>query len=345
MSEENVTEESVDSILDGLDVGALEESVYGPTDSEEALTQDSEIEEQPEDDALEDTDEVNDEEVEDQPEDDTEETTEDDADEDKEVWEFNDLELDQEIRMTDGSVTTLKELEEGRLMQSDYTKKTQALAEERKEFEGTRDRAENMAEQVLSEHANIEQQWEQELHEASEAYRMNPADPSLQARYNTATATLTAAKQQTQATNSKYQEVKTERINAQIDDAASYAIENIPGWNEQYANDIVTYAKETHGIDEAALMEIMSGPALAIIDKAMKFDKGSKKATEKRSLAKKQGKSLRASNPSGKKATKQSAASKKNDTAMERYEKTGDFNELNDLLGDDFERSVFGDNH
>ena len=57
---------------------------------------------------------------------------EDDADDEIEVETVAELSDDTLVTLNDGTETTLSELKSGQLRQSDYTKKTQALAEERK---------------------------------------------------------------------------------------------------------------------------------------------------------------------------------------------------------------------
>ena len=59
------------------------------------------------------------------------------------------------VTLSDGTTATIAELKEGQLRQSDYTRKTQSLAEERKAVESTRERISQASQQLqaLHEHA------------------------------------------------------------------------------------------------------------------------------------------------------------------------------------------------
>ena len=59
---------------------------------------------------------------------------EDDDEDDLEEVSVVELDIDTPVTLQDGTQVTLAELKAGQLRQSDYTKKTQALAEERKSF-------------------------------------------------------------------------------------------------------------------------------------------------------------------------------------------------------------------
>lgn len=70
---------------------------------------------------------------------DTEDSEDDDGD-DEESSEPAALSDDTEVTLEDGSTVTVKELREGALRRDDYTRKTQQLAEERKELEQQREK-------------------------------------------------------------------------------------------------------------------------------------------------------------------------------------------------------------
>ena len=56
------------------------------------------------------------------------------------------------VKLPDGTTATIAELKEGQLRQSDYTRKTQALAEERKAVESTRERIGQATQQLQAMH-------------------------------------------------------------------------------------------------------------------------------------------------------------------------------------------------
>lgn len=60
------------------------------------------------------------------------------------------------VKLSDGSTVTIAELKEGTLRQSDYTRKTQAVAEERKRFEVEREGFNQLQQQTREQHALVQ---------------------------------------------------------------------------------------------------------------------------------------------------------------------------------------------
>jgi len=116
-----------------------DESVEGEVSEDEGVEGSEEDDSEQE----EDDESQSDEDDEDSDDDDSEEDDEDDS-ETEEV----ELSEDLEIELPDGTSATLKELREGHLRQADYTKKTQALAEERKKFEAESTKSQETLENV-----------------------------------------------------------------------------------------------------------------------------------------------------------------------------------------------------
>lgn len=65
---------------------------------------------------------------------------------------------DDKVRLSDGTVTTVKELKEGSLRQGDYTRKTQAVAQEREAVTAERTRVGQLAQQ-LDQQLAVASQW------------------------------------------------------------------------------------------------------------------------------------------------------------------------------------------
>jgi hypothetical protein len=102
-----------------------------------------------------------------------EETTDEESDEEEPL--FND---DTEIELGDDQKIKLSELKDGFLRQSDYTKKTQALADERKTFEAERTEHEPVAQlnKFLSENPYVNQQIVQAVNEFMQTGDLNIED-------------------------------------------------------------------------------------------------------------------------------------------------------------------------
>ena len=281
-----------------------------------------------------DIEEVEDDEAEDETDDESENNLENEGDEetdkevDNEIWDIEDLETNQVIRLADGTETTVQGLIDGQMMQSDYTKKTQALADERKEIETLKETVMQQAELATSENEKIAIAWQDELQDAENAFRANPIDANLKQRYDIATVNFNAAVKQYDDSESVHKELRQERLTTQINQANEYASEHIEGWNQDMARDLVGFAVEQTGVPQEQLMDSITGPALHIISLAMKQVKGEKVATQKRSIAKKTGKSLKQSASKAKPVSKKAKSDKQDAEAIKRYEQSGDVEDL-----------------
>lgn len=125
--------DNIDDFIDSIDFSDDEQPEQ---DSEETVEETEEVEEEVTEDEVE--PDSDDEEQQDETEEETEESDEESEGEESEDDEEAGTELSDETEIDlgdDKNPVTLKELKDGYLRQSDYTKKTQALAEERKEIE------------------------------------------------------------------------------------------------------------------------------------------------------------------------------------------------------------------
>jgi len=88
-----------------------------------------------------------------------EESTEDDQDEDEDDSEDESdedvLGEDARVRLKDGTVTTVSDLEQGNLRQSDYTRKAQAVAEEKQAIDAERQRVQEHFQQLEQQFAFV----------------------------------------------------------------------------------------------------------------------------------------------------------------------------------------------
>ena len=85
----------------------------------------------------------------------SEDLSEDDPDEESDEPEYANGRFaadNARVKLPDGTTATIAELKEGTLRQSDYTRKTQALAEERKAVESTRERIGQATQQLQAMH-------------------------------------------------------------------------------------------------------------------------------------------------------------------------------------------------
>lgn len=335
--------------------GAVEDSVEGAandlfdlleSEGEAALENPGSVEPEgdAEEDAAESIEEVLDEEDEpeeldevettDEESDDTEETEDEEVtDEDEDEEEAAEEELVFEWEDEDGNTQrlTLEELEQGQLRQADYTKKTQELAEERKQTEAERESLQQarqeyaqrleLAQQVIEQSVPEEPDWEKLRKENPGEYAALRADYDAHQRD---LQTLQAERQrvhqeQVQAWQEKHVEAKKEMRET--------LKQTVSEWDSdekllQGLEEIETYAVDTYGWAPQQLGAVTDPNIVVALRKAMLYDR---LENEEKPKVRKKTKKAKVLKPGGRarKGTKRKASEKKKRAKLERARKTG----------------------
>jgi hypothetical protein len=290
-SSEQDTIERLTALLESeLDNPEVEEQ--SDQEADEAETVDAEFEEAPE----EETEEA--EEVDEDP------TDEAEAEESEAMFEV------------DGQSVTAEELKLGYLRQSDYTKKTQAVAEQRKAFEAQTAASEatisalmSAAGADISRFQNVN--WEQAAIDNPDQYRQ------AKAAYEQAQSTYNLIKAQAD----QFQTQQQQQTDAAFKEAAKESLTvlktNIPNWNNDLYYKIGDYAQGL-GVSGEEFNQVSDHRVITALWKAMQFDQA-KQVTAKKKAKSSPTKTLSGSKADSTKAVESERARK----TRERLGKTG----------------------
>lgn len=164
---------------------------------------------------------------------------EDDADDEIEVETVAELSDDTPIILNDGTETTLAELKSGQLRQSDYTKKTQALAQERQTLEADMEKltAERQAYAQLLPQLQRQLSGEVTAEEQQQLEQLRDTDPMQYMMYKDQ---LTARQEKAQAVKAEMERVQAGMAEEQQKQMASYIqhenellFDKLPEWKDQ----------------------------------------------------------------------------------------------------------------
>jgi hypothetical protein len=277
----------------------------------ESAEDEPEVEEQADQEA--DEADIVDAEFEEAPEEDTaeaEEVEEDPTDEAEEE------EPEEQMFEVDGESLSAEELKLGYLRQSDYTKKTQAVAEQRKAYEAQSAQTEatmnallSAAGADLSRFQNVN--WEKAAIDSPEQYKQ------AKAAYEQAQSTFNYIKEQAD----QYQTQQQQQADAANKEAATESLTvlktNIPQWSNDLYYKIRDYAR-TLGVDGDEFNQVSDHRLITALYKAMQFDQA-KKVTAKKKIKPSASKTLSGSKADSTKAVESESARK----TRERLRKTG----------------------
>ena len=263
-------------------------------EADQADTVDTEFE-----DVLE-TDAVEDEEVED--------PTEDPEAEDSEK------ELTFEI---DGEVHTAEELKLGFLRQSDYTKKTQLVSEQRQAFEAQSQQAEaTMSALMSAANADLTRfqgvNWEAVAADNPDQYRQ------AKAAYEQTKSTYDFIKSQADQFQAQTQQQDAAQLKQDAQDSLTVLKTQIPNWTNDLYYRIGDYAHKNLGVSSEEFNKVADHRIITALHKAMLFD-SAKQVTAKKKLKASATKTLSGSKADSSTTTKTEGTRK----ARERLKKTG----------------------
>lgn len=252
-------------------------------------------------------------EFEEAPEEDTAEAEEVEEDPTDEAEEEESEELTFEV---EGETLTAEELKLGYLRQSDYTKKTQAVAEQRKAFEAQSEQAEatmnalmSAAGADLSRFQNVD--WEKAAIDSPEQYKQ------AKAAYEQAQSTYNLIKAQAD----QFQTQQQQQTEAAQKEAAKESLTvlktNIPNWNNDLYYKIGEYAQGL-GVSGEEFNKVSDHRLITALWKAMQFDQA-KQVAAKKKVKPSATKTLSGSKADSTKAVESESARK----TRERLRKTG----------------------
>lgn len=251
-------------------------------------------------------------EFEEAPEEETEEAEEVDEDPTDEA----DAEESEAMFEVDGESLSAEELKLGYLRQSDYTKKTQAVAEQRKAFEAQSEQAEatmnalmSAAGADLSRFQNVD--WEKAAIDNPDQYRQ------AKAAYEQAQSTYNLIKAQAD----QFQTQQQQQTEAAQKEAAKESLTvlktNIPNWNNDLYYKIGEYAQGL-GVSGEEFNKVSDHRLITALWKAMQFDQA-KQVTAKKKAKSSPTKTLSGSKADSTKAVQSESARK----TRERLRKSG----------------------
>ena len=189
-------------------------------------------------------------------------------------------ELDDDVTVTiDGREVPVSEIREQRMLQADYTRKTQALAEQRdliKEREKLNaaylGQQEAIFKQRLSELQNMN--W-QELAKDPQAFQQKQTEAqALQLQYG-------QFQQQQKAWLQQIQQFEEQAQAAQAQAAQKELKNRIKGWNNGLYYSLVDYAEKT-GFNREEVLKYVDPNVFILLQKAKAYDEAQKASTKKR---------------------------------------------------------------
>jgi hypothetical protein len=205
--------------------------------------------------------------------------TEEDADGDD--ADGDDKDEKSELIDVDGDLVSVDELKLGYLRQSDYTRKTQAVAEQRKAAEEERQYYASTLNSLLATvGADIQRfqsvDWERAAVENPQQYKQ------AKAAYEQSTALFENIKHQTQDFVGRAQETQKQALKAQAKESISILKTTIPGWSNDLYAQIGEFAQKELGFKPDEFNNIADHRAIVSIYEAMQYRRNRKVATEKK---------------------------------------------------------------
>ena len=231
----------------------------------------------------------------------------------------------------DGEEITVEELKRGHLRQRDYTRKTQALSEERQALEGQQAEIERERMQYAQLLPQLRQRIEQTAEQEPDWDTLYDTDPQMAARaerqWRKQQEERQAQLQAVEAEQQRLQQLQQQQVDQMraryIEQQREILPEMIPEWRDskvaaKEANDLRNFLMN-EGFSEEDISGLANASLVKIARKAMLFDKGSKQATEAKKKPKTAGKRTLKSGSRGSQPRPKSEYAK----AQQALQKTG----------------------
>jgi hypothetical protein len=298
-----------------------EEEASEQPEAEEAEAAEAEDTEQAEDEAEADADDADDSEAEPEEDDDTE-------DED----EYETILVDgEEVQVT------RDELKKGYQRQADYTRKTQEVAEQRKQVEQERQQYQQTLQQLSERARQYEQALEQSFEQEPDWNRLWQEDPDEYNRqrweWQDRKERLQQAQRERQEAERHQQAERQRQFQARVQEEHQKLVnDRLPQWQDpdtakREKQDVMTYAKQL-GYTDDELQYIADSRAVEALYKAMKYDDLQSKKPAAKKKAAKAPKPARSGTPK----TKRDVRAREQEQLNKRLSKTGSVNDAVDLL-------------
>ena len=203
---------------------------------------------------------------------DSEEESDDDAEDDDKAEQLVEI---------DGEQLTLEEVKLGYLRQSDYTKKTQAVAEQRKAVEEeSQYYASTLNSLLTAVGADVQRfqgvDWERAAVENPEQYRQ------AKQAYEHSLQTFNGIRGQVEDFVKRTKETQEAALKAQAKEAVAVLKATIPGWSNDLYAQIGEYAQKELGFAPEEFNNIADHRAIRSIWDSMQYTRGRKVVTEKK---------------------------------------------------------------
>jgi hypothetical protein len=272
MSDEQTTTDSTE--VDNSDIISRLTAVLESDDQTEEPSNEEEVVDEATDKVIEEDQELDpDEEL-------TEEVEEDPTEENLEEGEETPELITEGMIEIDGETLSVEEIKLGYLRQGDYTKKTQAVAEQRKaaedqtkSYESTLSALLTASGADLSRFDNVN--WEQAAVENPDQYKQ------AKAMYEQTQQTFNFIKSQADEHQQRVQDQQQAMVKERATESLTVLKSTIPNWNNDVYYSIGEYAKDTLGVSSEEFNGITDHRSITAMYKAMQFDRA-KTETQKK---------------------------------------------------------------
>lgn len=209
------------------------------------------------------------------------EDEEDEADSEEESDEADDDDKAEQLVEIEGEQLTLEEVKLGYLRQSDYTKKTQAVAEQRKAVEEeSQYYASTLNSLLTAVGADVQRfqgvDWERAAVENPDQYRQ------AKQAYEHSLQTFNGIRGQVEDFVERTKKTQEAALKAQAKEAVAVLKTTIPGWNNELYAQIGEFAHKELGFAPEEFNNIADHRAIRSIWSAMQYHRGRKVVTEKK---------------------------------------------------------------
>lgn len=175
---------------------------------------------------------------------------------------------------------TLKEARDGYQRQADYQRKTQALAEQRREAEAIRQAAEAEKASYALAVSALRQEMEKFIPQEPDWQRLHEDDPInfpiIEKQWRDYKAQLEAVKQQEAAINAQRTRDQQEQLKQIVEEGRKYIFEKMPEWKDESkwreAQGRLREYGKTVGYSDEELAAATDPRAILVLEKARKYD-------------------------------------------------------------------------
>lgn len=272
-------EQTTDAVDSNEDLSSIDRGIARLLAMESQDQTDIPEEEQNESAEADDEEVVNEEQPESEEETESEEVEEDESKESEESEEDKVEALTEGVIEINGENVDLNEVKLGYMRQADYTKKTQAVAEQRKAaedqtrgYESTLQALLTAAGADLSRFNNVN--WEQAAVENPDQYKQ------AKAVYDQTKQTHDFIQAQAQSHTEQMEAQSQQEIKRQAEESLSVLKSTIPDWNNEKYNSIGEYA-ETIGVGREEFNQVTDHRLITALYKAQMYDQAKAKTTKK----------------------------------------------------------------